>query len=79
MDFQVSEAYEVLGSEEKRRIYDALTAEKGAQHMALRRYHRTPSGHHEHHRKTTEAQRPKSWTDLDIDFKDFEHFQRESR
>uniref|UniRef100_A0A914H154 J domain-containing protein n=1 Tax=Globodera rostochiensis TaxID=31243 RepID=A0A914H154_GLORO len=57
----ITEAYEVLGSEEKRQIYDCP-----------------------HGKKTTfarfgTAEKQKDWTDLDIDFKDFEHFQQENR
>uniref|UniRef100_A0A183CD90 J domain-containing protein n=1 Tax=Globodera pallida TaxID=36090 RepID=A0A183CD90_GLOPA len=72
----ITEAYEVLGSEEKRQIYDALTAKRPHLPVGMRKSQANYSGRHAGF-GTTENQ--KDWTDLDIDFKDFEHFQHENR
>jgi len=61
---KVSEAYEVLGSENNRKAYDSQFDVKSGSV----RFTETPK-----------AKAPKEYTDLDIDYKDFEHFQRISR
>uniref|UniRef100_A0A915MXA9 Ubiquitin-like domain-containing protein n=1 Tax=Meloidogyne javanica TaxID=6303 RepID=A0A915MXA9_MELJA len=69
----VSEAYEILGSKEKRRAYDSLTAEMPTKIFKATHHQRTKAG--EKHQRKWE----KDWSDLDIDYKDFEHFQNMSR
>ncbi|KHJ93306.1 DnaJ domain protein [Oesophagostomum dentatum] len=64
---EVSLAYEILGSEEKRRAYD-LTRIRTAPDLGSL-YGRRPS--------TSEP--TKQYTDIDIDYKSFEHFQRKNR
>ncbi|KAL3081279.1 hypothetical protein niasHT_039756 [Heterodera trifolii] len=72
----ITDAYEVLGSEEKRQIYDTLTAPKPQAHFGRTpNFRRTRSNHI----NMGPAGGHKDWTDLDIDFRDFEHFQRENR
>ncbi|KAH7731690.1 Protein DNJ-18 [Aphelenchoides avenae] len=64
-------AYEVLSSEEKKRAYDASLRPRGARRMPMQ---------HGHHPSTTATTyRRKDYTDLDIEYKDFEHFQRSTR
>ncbi|MFH4980674.1 hypothetical protein AB6A40_007383 [Gnathostoma spinigerum] len=64
---QVASAYEVLGSDEKRKAYDlTLTVERISPSFA--------SPYRRNARNTT-----KSYTDLDIDYKNFEQFQRSTR
>ncbi|KAI6219798.1 J domain-containing protein [Aphelenchoides fujianensis] len=66
----IVDAYEVLGHAEKRRAYDR-------EHPAHR-----PAGVHSaafRQRGTDPHVRQKQYTDLDIDFRDLEHFQRTSR
>ncbi|KAF7632400.1 J domain-containing protein [Meloidogyne graminicola] len=70
---EVSEAYEILGSKEKRRAYDSLTAEMPSKTFTARHQQRTKTG------ERRQRQWEKDWSDLDIDYKDFEHFQNLSR
>lgn len=73
---QIAAAYEVLASNEKRRLYDIqIQAEslRGSSKIPTHGFTAAnfyPPQHQRH---------PKEYTDLDIDYKDFEHFQRESR
>ncbi|KAK5983729.1 DNaJ domain (Prokaryotic heat shock protein) [Trichostrongylus colubriformis] len=64
---QVSLAYEVLGSEEKRKVYD------------MTRIRTTPDLNSIHIRRASTSAPVKKYTDLDIDYKSFEHFQRLNR
>ncbi|ETN81541.1 hypothetical protein RB195_008718 [Necator americanus] len=64
---QVSLAYEVLGSEEKRRAYD------------LNRIRRSSNLGSSYQRRPSTSEPPKQYTDLDIDFRSFEHFQKKYR
>uniref|UniRef100_A0A1I8B4J3 J domain-containing protein n=1 Tax=Meloidogyne hapla TaxID=6305 RepID=A0A1I8B4J3_MELHA len=70
---EVSEAYEVLGSKEKRRAYDSLTAEMPTKTFKATHHQRTKTG------EQRQRKWEKDWSDLDIDYKDFEHFQNLSR
>jgi DnaJ-class molecular chaperone len=60
-------AYEVLGSEDKKRAYDATLGRSAVR--------TTPNVHS----RTSAGQHQKNFTDLDIDYKDFEHFQKTAR
>ncbi|WKX99076.1 hypothetical protein Q1695_014169 [Nippostrongylus brasiliensis] len=64
---EVSLAYEILGSDEKRKVYD------------MTRIRTTPSVRSPSMGSSSTYTRPKQYTDLDIDYKDFEHFQRHTR
>ncbi|VDO53084.1 unnamed protein product [Haemonchus placei] len=64
---QVSLAYEVLGSDEKRKMYD------------MTRIRTSPDLSSHYVRRTTTSAPTKQYTDLDIDYKSFEHFQRLNR
>ncbi|KHN79621.1 Mitochondrial protein [Toxocara canis] len=69
---EVASAYEVLSSDEKRRAYDA----------ALTRHHASTANNAWSRSRTSADNgygRPKMYTDLDIDYKNFEHFQRSTR
>ncbi|EGT52294.1 CBN-DNJ-18 protein [Caenorhabditis brenneri] len=67
---QVAMAYEVLGSEEKRKAYDMtrITSNPMPGDASFSNRYR---------RRTAEPS--KQYTDIDIDYKDFEHFQRSTR
>ncbi|XGW16808.1 hypothetical protein V3C99_001895 [Haemonchus contortus] len=64
---QVSLAYEVLGSDEKRKMYD------------MTRIRTSPDISSPYVRRATTSAPTKQYTDLDIDYKSFEHFQRLNR
>ncbi|EYC32020.1 hypothetical protein Y032_0003g1357 [Ancylostoma ceylanicum] len=64
---QVSLAYEVLGSDEKRRAYD------------LTRIRTAPDLGSVYGRRPSTSEPTKQYTDIDIDYKSFEHFQRKNR
>ncbi|CAI2347414.1 unnamed protein product [Caenorhabditis sp. 36 PRJEB53466] len=68
---QVAMAYEILGSEEKRKAYDMTRIRSspmpGDPTNLSNRY------------KKRSASTQKQYTDIDIDYKDFEHFQRSTR
>ncbi|KJH44189.1 DnaJ domain protein [Dictyocaulus viviparus] len=63
---QVSLAYEILGSDEKRRIYDMTRI-------------RTSSDLSSSTRQNSTFSPTKEYTDIDIDYKSLEHFQRQTR
>uniref|UniRef100_A0A7E4W354 J domain-containing protein n=1 Tax=Panagrellus redivivus TaxID=6233 RepID=A0A7E4W354_PANRE len=62
-------AYEVLGTDDRRRAYDITVAP---------RYSSTTAGPTVR-RQAGPGQRPRQYTDIDIDYKDFEHFQKTNR
>ncbi|CAB3403127.1 unnamed protein product [Caenorhabditis bovis] len=65
---QVAQAYEILGSEDRRKAYDMTrirTSPMASGPEMSNRYRRRSSG--------------RQYTDIDIDYKDFEHFQRSTR
>ncbi|CAJ0599381.1 unnamed protein product [Cylicocyclus nassatus] len=64
---QVSEAYEVLGSDERRRAYD------------LTRIRTAPDLGSLYARRPFTPEPTKQYEDIDIDYKSFEHFQRKTR
>ncbi|CAJ0930067.1 unnamed protein product, partial [Mesorhabditis belari] len=65
---EVSQAYEILGSEENRKIYD------------MTRVRSTPSSSKGSYASSMRnSTREKQYTDIDIDYKDFEHFQKSTR
>ncbi|PIO71935.1 DnaJ domain protein [Teladorsagia circumcincta] len=64
---QVSLAYEVLGSDEKRKMYD------------MTRIRTSPDLSSTYARRASTSAPTKSYTDMDIDYKSFEHFQRLNR
>ncbi|CAJ0578416.1 unnamed protein product, partial [Mesorhabditis spiculigera] len=64
---KVSQAYEILGSEEQRKLYD------------MTRVRNTPSTASDVRYQARNYPREKQYTDIDIDYKDFEHFQKATR
>lgn len=64
---QVSQAYEVLSSDEQRRLYD------------MNRIRTAPDLSSTYVRRPSTSAPTKNYTDIDIDYKDFEHFQRLNR
>uniref|UniRef100_A0A914EMV8 J domain-containing protein n=1 Tax=Acrobeloides nanus TaxID=290746 RepID=A0A914EMV8_9BILA len=64
---KVAHAYEILGSADKKEIYDSMN--KSPQRV------RTPGSSNVYNQTSTRKQ----YTDLDIDYKDFEHFQKSNR
>ncbi|VDK24677.1 unnamed protein product [Anisakis simplex] len=73
-DCIVTSAYEVLGSEEKRRVYDATIFANRVKDSYNITNQSTSTGQNVHY-----GQRRKMYTDLDIDYKNFEQFQRSTR
>uniref|UniRef100_A0A915BNI3 J domain-containing protein n=1 Tax=Parascaris univalens TaxID=6257 RepID=A0A915BNI3_PARUN len=69
---EVASAYEVLGSDDKRRVYDATLARNRA-NTANRVWPQSRRG------ADTQNNRRKMYTDVDIDYRDFEQFQRSTR
>ncbi|EFO98467.1 CRE-DNJ-18 protein [Caenorhabditis remanei] len=67
----VAMAYEILGSEDKRKAYD-MTRIKSSPMPG------DSSSFSNRYRRRT-ASNSKQYTDIDIDYKDFEHFQRSTR
>lgn len=63
----MAEAYEILGSPDKKEVYDAMfrPAQKVQIPTARSVYNKHPQ--------------TRNYTDLDIDYKDFEHFQKSAR
>uniref|UniRef100_A0AC34G0P0 J domain-containing protein n=1 Tax=Panagrolaimus sp. ES5 TaxID=591445 RepID=A0AC34G0P0_9BILA len=68
---KVVEAYEILGTEDKRKAYDYSMSPRYAGNLSA--HTREQSGHH------STGTRRKQYTDIDIDYKDFEHFQKMNR
>lgn len=67
---EVARAYEVLGSEDKRKAYDMTR-------ITTSPMPGDPSFSNRYRRRS--ASNTKQYTDIDIDYKDFEHFQRSTR
>uniref|UniRef100_A0A8R1EQZ5 J domain-containing protein n=1 Tax=Caenorhabditis japonica TaxID=281687 RepID=A0A8R1EQZ5_CAEJA len=68
---QVAMAYEILGSEDKRKAYDMTRIRSSPMP--------TSSSHPMSNRYRQRSSSQKQYTDVDIDYKDFEHFQRSTR
>lgn len=68
---QVAMSYEVLGSEDKRKAYDMTR-------ITTSPMPGDPSSFSNRYRRRS-ASNAKQYTDIDIDYKDFEHFQRSTR
>ena len=66
---KVATAYEVLGTEDKRRAYDSTLTPR----------YSGPRVYTETRKKPKPGEKHRQYEDLDIDYKDFEHFQKASR
>jgi curved DNA-binding protein CbpA len=69
---KVVEAYEVLGTEDKRKAYDYSRSPRYAGNLSVHT-------REQHGGRYNSATRRKQYTDIDIDYKDFEHFQKMNR